>query len=134
MELGMTCNETCMNHSALEALVEINPMRQLKMYMYKIAASLEPQMEQESRHGRWVTYVKYFVSIWILCGFFCIIFLLCLYNILIISNFNFLKYIKKIFKISTQYIFNAQQKTVPKQSVKNLDSTSYISLSIYILV
>jgi len=41
-----------MNHSALEALVEINPMRQLKRYMYKIAASLTPQMEQESRHGQ----------------------------------------------------------------------------------
>jgi len=34
--------------------------------------------------------------------------LLCLHNRLIITNFDILKYIKKIFKILTQYIFNAQ--------------------------
>jgi len=41
-------------------------------------------------------------------GFFCVVPLLCLYNTLIIINFDVLKYITKIFKILIQCIFNAQ--------------------------
>ena len=43
---------------------------------------------------------------------FCGVFLLCLCNISIIINFKVLKYIKKIFKIPTQYNCNAQQRTI----------------------
>jgi len=41
---------------------------------------------------------------------------------LIITNFDILKFIRKIFKIPTQCIFNAQQKTTPKKLVEDLDS------------
>jgi len=51
--------------------------------------------------------------------------LLRFYNTLIITNFNILKYIKKIFKLSIQYIFNAYLKSTPKQLIKNLN---YINL------
>jgi len=39
---------------------------------------------------------------------FCVVFLLCIHNILIIINFDILKYVKKIFKMSTQCIFDVQ--------------------------
>jgi len=39
----------------------------------------------------------------------------CLHNTLIITNFDILKYIKKIFKIPTQCTFNAQQRTISKK-------------------
>ena len=58
--------------------------------------------------------------------FFCIVPLLYIHNILIIINFDVLKYIKKIFKISTQYIFNAKQKIIPKKSVENLNSNEHV--------
>jgi len=48
--------------------------------------------------------------------------LLCLHNTPITTNFDVLKYIKKIFKILRQYIFNAQHRTTPKKPIKNLDS------------
>jgi len=43
-------------------------------------------------------------------------------------DFDILKYINKILKMLTQYIFNAQQRTTFKKSVENLDSfrTHYI--------
>jgi len=44
---------------------------------------------------------------------------------LITTNFNVLKYIKKIFKISIQCNFYAQQKITQEKLVKNLDSTKY---------
>jgi len=62
-------------------------------------------------------------GIWIFCWFFLVLILLVffgadpllyIYNTLIILNFDVLKYIKKIFKISTQYIFNVQQRTAQK--------------------
>jgi len=54
-------------------------------------------------------------------GFCCVVHLLCLHNTLITTNFDVLKYIKKIFKILTQYIFNAQQRIAPRKPVKNLN-------------
>jgi len=47
---------------------------------------------------------------------FCAVSLLCLYNTLIITNFNILKYIKRIFKILIQYTFNTQKKQHKKTS------------------
>jgi len=47
--------------------------------------------------------------------FFCAVSLLCFHNTLIITNFDVLKYIKKIFKISIQYIFNVEQMTTQKK-------------------
>jgi len=61
--------------------------------------------------------------IWILGWFSCAVFLLCLHNTLITTHFDVLKYIKKIFKMLVQYIFNAQQMTAPTKPVKNMDST-----------
>jgi len=46
--------------------------------------------------------------------FFIVVFLLYLRNILITTKFDVLKYIKKIFKMSIQYIFNTKQKTTQK--------------------
>jgi len=40
---------------------------------------------------------------------FCSVFLFNFYNISIIINFNVLKYIKKLFKILIQYIFNVKK-------------------------
>jgi len=57
-----------------------------------------------------------------LCFFF--VLLLSCQNILIDTDFDILKYIKKILIYQHQYIFNAQQQmTVLKNSIKNLNST-----------
>ena len=47
-------------------------------------------------------------------GFFFVVPLLCLHNTLITTKFDILKYIKKIFKISIQCIFNAHQRAAHK--------------------
>jgi len=57
--------------------------------------------------------------------YFCVVPLVCFHNILITINFDILKYIKKIFKISIQYIFNAQQRTTPEKSIENLNSVQF---------
>jgi len=43
---------------------------------------------------------------------------------LITTNFNVLKYIKKIFKVPTYCIFNTQQRTTLKNPVEILDSSN----------
>jgi len=58
--------------------------------------------------------------------YFCASILLYLYNILIIINFDILKYIKKIFKILIQCIFNVQQRIMPKKSIENMDSYKFV--------
>jgi len=63
--------------------------------------------------------VFFFNPIWILCWFFCAISLLCLHNTLITTNFDFLKYINKIVQIPKQCIFNAQQRTTSRKSVRS---------------
>jgi len=65
--------------------------------------------------------------------FFCVVPLLYLHNILITTNFDILKYIKKIFKISTQYIFNVQQITAPQKSIENLNLFLTLIFYIYFL-
>jgi len=55
-------------------------------------------------------YIKFSVD------FVCVISLLCFHNILIIINFNILKYIKKISKILVQCIFNVHNKKNNKKS------------------
>jgi len=59
---------------------------------------------------------------WFSVEFFFSVSLLYLHNTLITTNFDVLKYIKKIFKISIQCIFNAEQKTTSKKSIENLNS------------
>jgi len=56
-----------------------------------------------------------------------VIYLLCLHNTPIIINFDVLKYIKMIFKISTQYIFHIQQKIQYKKISREfgLEATWY---------
>jgi len=56
-------------------------------------------------------------------NFFCVVLLLYLHNILITINFDILKYIKKYLKYQYSIFFNAQQRTTPKKSIKNLDSS-----------
>jgi len=57
---------------------------------------------------RWRDSETWFFAFRFVPKFLCVISLPCLYNILIITNFIVSKYIKKIFKISIQCIFNLQ--------------------------
>ena len=68
-------------------------------------------------------------------GFVCAIFQLCFRsNILIITNFNILKYTKKIFKISVQRIFNVQQRTTQRKNSREYElSVELWNLNLYTL-
>ena len=68
--------------------------------------------------------------IWILCWFFCVITLMRFHNTLITTNFNILKYIKKIFKWSTQYIFLC----LTEDNTKKISKKSGLKLEVQVVV